>query len=217
MVTQADAHSWPELYFPGIGWVPFEPTASRPVSRGSVGPNPEALPTPPALEESGSSVKTTWPRYVGFAGLATLLLGGAGWAAYDEAQLRRQEPRRAAAEIYRRLRRYGKALGVDGSPGETPSEYSQALNDALLVITSEGSTAMGRGLVREASLITGEIVRLVYRPQNQHDEAKQHILSQWRSMRWRLRWISILHTVKGMRQLIRNWLFKAAGGISEQA
>ncbi len=26
-VTEAQAHSWPELYFPGIGWVGFEPTA----------------------------------------------------------------------------------------------------------------------------------------------------------------------------------------------
>jgi len=25
-VTGGDAHAWPELYFPGIGWVPFEPT-----------------------------------------------------------------------------------------------------------------------------------------------------------------------------------------------
>lgn len=28
-VTGRDAHAWPELYFEGIGWVPFEPTPSR--------------------------------------------------------------------------------------------------------------------------------------------------------------------------------------------
>lgn len=26
IVTGADAHSWPELFFPGLGWLPFEPT-----------------------------------------------------------------------------------------------------------------------------------------------------------------------------------------------
>ncbi len=30
-VLQKDAHAWPEVYFPGIGWVEFEPTSSQPV------------------------------------------------------------------------------------------------------------------------------------------------------------------------------------------
>jgi hypothetical protein len=28
-VRQRDAHAWPEVYFPGIGWVEFEPTANQ--------------------------------------------------------------------------------------------------------------------------------------------------------------------------------------------
>ncbi len=30
VVRQRNAHAWPEVYFPGIGWVEFEPTASEP-------------------------------------------------------------------------------------------------------------------------------------------------------------------------------------------
>ena len=30
-VRRLNAHAWPEVYFPGIGWVEFEPTASQPV------------------------------------------------------------------------------------------------------------------------------------------------------------------------------------------
>jgi transglutaminase-like putative cysteine protease len=34
IVRQRDAHAWPEVYFPGIGWVEFEPTASElPITR----------------------------------------------------------------------------------------------------------------------------------------------------------------------------------------
>ncbi len=29
VVTEMDAHSWPELYFPGQGWIPFEPTSGE--------------------------------------------------------------------------------------------------------------------------------------------------------------------------------------------
>jgi transglutaminase-like putative cysteine protease len=35
-VTRRDAHAWPEVYFPGIGWVEFEPTANQdPLVRAS--------------------------------------------------------------------------------------------------------------------------------------------------------------------------------------
>lgn len=30
-IRQRDAHAWPEVYFPGTGWVEFEPTVSQPV------------------------------------------------------------------------------------------------------------------------------------------------------------------------------------------
>jgi hypothetical protein len=40
-VRQRDAHAWPEVYFPGIGWVEFEPTGNqqelvRPISRDAL-------------------------------------------------------------------------------------------------------------------------------------------------------------------------------------
>ena len=34
-VTTADAHAWPELYFPGVGWVRFEPTPSGANGQGT--------------------------------------------------------------------------------------------------------------------------------------------------------------------------------------
>lgn len=37
-VYSEDSHSWPEVYFPGIGWVEFEPTVSQPILT-----RPEAL------------------------------------------------------------------------------------------------------------------------------------------------------------------------------
>ena len=52
-VRQKDAHAWPEVYFPGIGWVEFEPTAGQaPLLRPrGLDPQNEALDNQP--EENG--------------------------------------------------------------------------------------------------------------------------------------------------------------------
>ena len=59
-VRRQQYHAWPEVYFPGIGWVEFEPTSNqddilRPVTNqaGVVStpmPRPQVTPTPPASE-----------------------------------------------------------------------------------------------------------------------------------------------------------------------
>jgi hypothetical protein len=42
VVTERDAHAWPEVYFNGVGWVPFEPAGNRPaIERLETGPAPE--------------------------------------------------------------------------------------------------------------------------------------------------------------------------------
>lgn len=40
-VRKLDAHAWPEVYFPGIGWVEFEPTGSQPVLNRPLPPRDE--------------------------------------------------------------------------------------------------------------------------------------------------------------------------------
>jgi transglutaminase-like putative cysteine protease len=40
-VRKLDAHAWPEVYFPGLGWVEFEPTGSQPVLNRPLPPRDE--------------------------------------------------------------------------------------------------------------------------------------------------------------------------------
>jgi hypothetical protein len=52
-ISGKDYHAWPEVYFPTVGWVPFEPTAGQPslsypnanAAGGSAGPL-QGIPTP---------------------------------------------------------------------------------------------------------------------------------------------------------------------------
>jgi transglutaminase-like putative cysteine protease len=42
-VRQRDAHAWPEVYFPNLGWVEFEPTASQAAITRPLGRTPEEI------------------------------------------------------------------------------------------------------------------------------------------------------------------------------
>jgi len=50
VVTEKDAHAWPEVYFPRYGWIEFEPTPSQDTyvfaSGGASGPSLASLPKP---------------------------------------------------------------------------------------------------------------------------------------------------------------------------
>ena len=54
-VRQKDAHAWPEVYFPGIGWVEFEPTASQPVLVRLAGDSSQT--GDPSLNQSSSEAE----------------------------------------------------------------------------------------------------------------------------------------------------------------
>ncbi|MFD0867414.1 transglutaminase domain-containing protein, partial [Tessaracoccus lubricantis] len=61
-VTSHDAHSWPELYLDGLGWVPFEPTPAYQGDPEYVEPSamqPSAAPSPSPTPPSVSSPQPT--------------------------------------------------------------------------------------------------------------------------------------------------------------
>ena len=70
-VKQSDAHAWPEVFFPGIGWVEFEPTTSQEIIRRPSGIDTVRIgnPTPgplakPDLEDEIPTPRATNPAPV---------------------------------------------------------------------------------------------------------------------------------------------------------
>ena len=74
-VTTADAHAWPELYFEGAGWLPFEPS---PLGQGRA--NPRLYTQAPVFEgsdpgRSGGSSSPSDPAKIGVLGKLNRQLG----------------------------------------------------------------------------------------------------------------------------------------------
>lgn len=61
IVTTRNMHSWPELYFEGLGWVPFEPTKSVASPPGYTDPDTGGNPSAPSATPSESAVPSAPP------------------------------------------------------------------------------------------------------------------------------------------------------------
>ena len=148
LYRQENAHAWTEAFFPGYGWIRFEPTASQPASSldGDLQPSiatPTPVPTlepqtpvatPPAStpsvaedvppiadavpETPDNGGGTAWPMLV----VPALVVAAAGaalwWFLARSASL---DPR----SLFSSLVRWGRAGGVRGDASVTPREYAR--------------------------------------------------------------------------------------------
>ncbi len=159
IVTEADGHSWVEVYFPDIGWVPFEPTASRPqLEREEAAPAVQPAEPPSPSAPQGRTILPVWRWLLGGAGSVILL--GVLWVLFTEIRLHRLPKQAAAVEVYKRLRRYGNALGMRSSASDTPFEFASLLTVHLQrLMPVNVKPAFTAELLQDMQTMTTEIVQ----------------------------------------------------------
>jgi len=129
VVRDLNGHSWPEVYFPGWGWIGFEPTGAQAVTE---------LPEEMSLLERALPGPTGPPARVvryrwRMAGLGVVVLGAVGVAV---AVLVRRYRRRAVQAVtlpvvWGWVGQGGARLGLAPDPALTPREYSAMLATEL--------------------------------------------------------------------------------------
>jgi transglutaminase-like putative cysteine protease len=156
IVRGEDAHTWVESYFPGYGWIPFEPTADgvyQPVTRGTNGSNPclrdencdvpggvvggiGGVPTPtgdPRGVRDPNNVGVAQPGFkfsIPDAGTLTTIVGVllAVILLLFAAAARYLRPRTVMG-VWKRMIALSELAGAKRQPGETPFELGRRLQE----------------------------------------------------------------------------------------
>jgi transglutaminase-like putative cysteine protease len=195
VVTEADAHAWVEIYFPGYGWIEFEPTAGvSPVHRPADVP-PIVPPELEALElTSTQGAAGSWFLWFGLSGmLAVLVLGVLTRSAVGNWRLRRMTPWGTVATLYRRLYRHGRRLAVSGRPGDTPFEYLASFVERIGDVTgNKPGAAVLAPAIPEARWLVDLYVRMCYGSHVPNTADQRRAIQTWRHLKWRLQlaWVS---------------------------
>ena len=178
-VTELNAHSWPELYFPGYGWIPFEPTSAEAAPE-----RPESAYLPPdwaermpdelalqmgALRAAATENAATQGRWLAgqvilgvacgvllclrTAVLIPLLTGRARLIAQPG-------PAGELGAAYDRLLRWGGRLGRAVRPADTPREYVVELASAATGAAAR-ARIFRRGAAQAADIVQTEAAMLV--------------------------------------------------------
>jgi transglutaminase-like putative cysteine protease len=206
-IYELNAHSWPEIYFAGYGWVEFEPTAAFSTRQREV----------PVLDTTAAAVEATPPpipvravsRPSPWWGIGLLLLLVLGWYLWH------RRPRPAVDGVvwaYGRLQRSAEKWGQPAPASQTPAEFAAALTARLdqTGIWSAGAfqaAGLPGGLYRSLALLlrrggslpgaVAQIADLFARRQYARQRppgAGDTAVSLWKRMRvriWLLRWLKL--------------------------
>jgi hypothetical protein len=195
LVSAADAHSWPEIYFPEYGWVAFEPTGGEvPLNRPLTISEPELLselvgddPLP-----DDSVISPGAPRWiasiawiVGVTGLIPIIIGLA--AAIDRRRLRAISVRATTKEVFRRVQKAAAQIMERSSPSQTPIEFAESFFNTIEKLGLPAKLqSMLTPINEELDSLVRAYNRAAYSAHRMDEFDKSLVIHIWARMRIRL-------------------------------
>lgn len=130
-VRASDAHAWAEVWFPGVGWQGFDPTAKVPLA-GDAGPQTAAAGLAQYLDLSLPSLPQGAGRAVFALALVGAGIGLAAWVLAGSARKRSLGRRPWVTRFLDRVEAAGEARGRPRPPAQSASAYIRELGRSVL-------------------------------------------------------------------------------------
>ncbi len=201
VIRQNDAHAWTEIYFSGIGWIEFEPTANQPAPFRAVN-NRVAPQLAPDTQD-----QQTWEKIPAFLTgrilfpwqpITALIFLFLVWIGSDDFRLSLHSPSEVIRRLFQRLRSLAQFISGHPSSNQTIHEYTMALTGRLELLQSRDRLSnwllspVAVQIKLLAELYTQSLFSSI--PLTQADN--RHALQIWGRLRWRLFLMKFLVVLK---------------------
>lgn len=210
LVSEAEAHTWVEIYFGDYGWIPFEPTAAR----NLINDEQLTLPLPPELEQLPQAIETVerggFPWLEVSVGSAFLVVIGLWfWNRVDLARLGYLDASSLALVVYQRLYRYSRWIGLGHLRSDTLYEFSSQVKSVFKDLTTNPRRAKQfQDVYQEIDQLTRLAILANYSDLPIIEEQADRIIKTWKKLRIQLRkatWLSAWKTFRSrIFELERN-------------
>ena len=143
VVRELNAHSWVEVYFPEIGWIEFEPTASQPEIERVETQAEILISNEPASPAEKFLIQLTRTRILYWLAPfnITLFLVILYFSFIERLWILNLAPSNAVSWIYRRYYRMGRPLAGPRTRAETASEFTDKLTRSIEAIRDRSEPA----------------------------------------------------------------------------
>jgi hypothetical protein len=210
IVTEENAHSWVEIYFAEIGWIPFEPTPAQPAINRFIRSSELRLDEEPSKgvtvhETSLRNLTNRWGFWFGSV-FACLILAFILWPFLDNIYLRWLSPANMTANLFKRLFRFGRLIGTPALIGDTPYEFTAVISARIEVISqhSRWETHI-RKAIDELKILSHFYVFSIFSPHLISRDESRRILLIWGRLNVRLLLITVVNIWHRItRRLIRD-------------
>jgi len=200
LVSEADAHTWVEIYFDEFGWIPFEPTAAIDL----LDDDQLTLPLPPELAQLPPVVETVekgdfpWLE-IGLGAILLVVIGLWFWNRADLARLGFLDASSLALVVYQRLFKYSRWMGVGHLKSDTLYEFSSRVKAVFEdMATRPRREKQFKDVYDDIDQLTRLAILANYSDLPVIDQHKDRILKTWKKLRVQLRkvtWFSIWRTI----------------------